>query len=60
MAITKAELRQIVREEIERSIRIVLEARNTATAIEKGLLYSDGSRVLDGLVPLHNKSALRR
>jgi len=44
MDITKEELRQIVREELERAITIVLDAKSTATAIEKGVYYSDGSR----------------
>ena len=60
--ITREELRQIVREEvrtttreeIERGLIMFLDAKTTATAIKKGLFYSD--------VPLlsHNKSAPQR
>lgn len=53
--ITKGELREIVREEIERAILIVVDAKTTATAIEHGLFYS-----VPVLLPLHSKSARRR
>ena len=39
--IAQEELRQIVREEIERGLIMLLEAKTTATAIKKGLFYSD-------------------
>ena len=57
MSITKEELRQVVREELKRAILMVLEAKTTVTAIEKGLYYSDGQ---DGLLLSHNKAAHRR
>lgn len=40
MEITKEELRQVIREEIERALLALLDAKTTATAIEHGLLYT--------------------
>ena len=52
--IAQEELRQIVREEIERGLIMLLEAKTTATAIKKGLFYSDAPLLS------HDKSAPRR
>jgi len=52
--ITKEDIRTIVREEIERAINIILDAKITATAVKKGLFYSDAPLLS------HSKSAPRR
>ncbi len=54
---TKEEFRQIVREEVERVLKIYLDAKTTAMAIGKGVYYSDGSEHAPS--PLHKKVAPR-
>ena len=52
--VTQKEIRQIVRGEIERGLIMLLDAKTTATAIKKGLFYSDAPLLSQ------NKSAPRR
>ena len=52
MTVTKEEVRQIVREELERILTLYLDAKTTATAIKHGLYYSDCAPS-----PLRNKSS---
>ena len=53
--LTKEDIRQIVREELERVLMVLLDAKTTATAIEKGLFYSDGSPSTSHNKPLPHK-----
>jgi hypothetical protein len=55
MSCTKEEVRQVVREELERILRIYLEAKGTAIAIDKGLFFSEHIPATS-----HNKSAPQR
>jgi hypothetical protein len=55
MSCTKEEIRQIVREELERIMRMYLEAKGMAIAIDKGLFFSERPSS-----PSHNKSAHQR
>ncbi len=41
VTLTTEKVRLIVREEIERALMIMMDAKTTATAIEKGVYYSD-------------------
>jgi len=54
MSITKHDIRIIVRQEIERGLTLLMEAKTTATAIEKGQFYTDAPSLS------HNKSHLRK
>jgi hypothetical protein len=55
MECTKGEIRQIVREELERIVRIYLEVKGMAIAIDKGLFFSERPPS-----PSHNKPSHRR
>jgi len=58
--VTADEIRQIVKEEVNRGLIMFLDAKITATAIENGLYYSDGSEPKPCLVPLHSKPHPRK
>lgn len=67
MSITKEELRQIVREEIERVLTIYLDAKSTAHAMEKGNFYTAKPALFTPSVvsepdpsPSHNKPARQK